>query len=313
MNGEVVLKTIAVLMSTYNGQKFVEQQIKSILSQTFSVDYKLTLFIRDDMSSDNTLDIINNLIKQNPNRIILIDNNNENLGVTKSFFKMLSLIKADYYFFSDQDDVWLCDKVKVAIEKLNETSSPALYYGAMIATNEKLEKVRNVNIRNSVPEYFNSLNQNLASGLTMAFNVKLVDIFLSKYNSLNTDNIVMHDAWLFLLAVTFGETIFDQTPYILYRQHNSNVVGATSNGLIDKIKKTKKVFFSEYLDPKFKIQALEMLDLYQNNISPSKIADIELLLAPRKLKRNIQVYKRIQLKNKLLSKLVQLSVLIGKY
>lgn len=300
-------------MSTYNGQNFIEEQIESILSQQVPAQYELKLYIRDDQSSDLTLDKLEAIAKSNTDKIVLLKNIDGNLGVTKSFFEMLDYIESDYYFFSDQDDMWLPRKIVTAINVLHKADVPALYYGTMSSTDQNLNIIRTVNIKNSYHSYFDSLNQNLASGLTMAFNNQIVKIFKAKYKNLNLENIVMHDAWIFLLATTFGLVFFDETPYVLYRQHGGNVVGSTNNNFNDKVRKTFQVFEKEYSNPKFKMQVDELLRCYGSEIEANKLHDIELVLSHKGLMRNVEMFRKTHLKNKMLNYLVKLNILLGRY
>lgn len=300
-------------MSAYNGQNFIEEQINSILSQQVPEQYEVKLYIRDDHSSDLTRDKLETIAKLNTGKIVLLKNIDGNLGVTQSFFEMLNYVESDYYFFSDQDDVWLPRKIVTAINVLQNVDVPALYYGTMTSTDQNLNVIRTVNTKNSYHSYFDSLNQNLASGLTMAFNKQLVKIFKSQYKNLNLENVVMHDAWIFLLATTFGLVFFDKTPYVLYRQHGENVVGSTSNNVSDKVRKTWQVFEKEYSNPKFKLQVNELLRCYGSEIETNKLNDIELVVSHKGIIRNFKMLRKTHLKNNMLNYLVKLNILLGRY
>lgn len=300
-------------MSAYNGQNFIEEQINSILSQQVPAQYEVRLYIRDDHSSDLTRDKLETIAKLNTDKIVLLKHIGGNLGVTESFFEMLDYVESDYYFFSDQDDVWLPRKILTAINFLQNEDIPALYYGTMSSTDQNLNIIRTVNTKNSYRCYFDSLNQNLASGLTMAFNKQLVEVFKSQYKNINLENVVMHDAWIFLLATTFGEVFFDETPYVLYRQHGENVVGSTSNNVNDKIRKTLQVFEKEYSNPKFKLQVNELLRCYGSEIETNKLNDIQLVLSHRGIIQNFKMFRKTHLKNKMLNYLVKFNILLGRY
>ena len=100
---------INIVMSTYNGEQFLAEQIDSIQQQTFK-DWQL--LIRDDGSSDQTPEIIKSFVAQDPRIVFINEHDRENFGVIKNFFTLIKHDKADYYFFSDQDDVWLEDKLE---------------------------------------------------------------------------------------------------------------------------------------------------------------------------------------------------------
>ncbi len=111
---------VNILMSTYNGQQFLAEQIRSIQEQSY-IDW--TLFIRDDGSSDRTREIIKDFVEQDQ-RIHFIDvETDENLGVIKSFHRLVHYDTADFYFFSDQDDVWLPNKLEVSLKKSTSLSN----------------------------------------------------------------------------------------------------------------------------------------------------------------------------------------------
>ena len=100
---------IAILMSTYNGERYLREQIDSLLNQTYK-DWKL--YIRDDGSTDETISIIESYVNDYPDLIVLLKDDLGNLGSARSFMRILSVVDADYYMFCDQDDVWLPNKVK---------------------------------------------------------------------------------------------------------------------------------------------------------------------------------------------------------
>lgn len=114
------MQKIAVLMSTYNGEKFVREQIQSIIFQKISEQYILELFVRDDGSTDTTPKIVDLIASQFADKISVVKDESGNLGVKKSFIKLVENIDADFYFFADQDDIWLTDKVETMVNILNE-------------------------------------------------------------------------------------------------------------------------------------------------------------------------------------------------
>ncbi len=108
-------ENVAILMSTYNGEKYLEEQVKSIISQDYT-DWHL--YIRDDGSTDSTVNLIKKIARDNEKITFLNENKPKNLGVTGSFMDLLANTKAQYYMFSDQDDYWMEDKISATLRKM---------------------------------------------------------------------------------------------------------------------------------------------------------------------------------------------------
>lgn len=211
------MKTVCVLMSVFNGEKYLKEQIESILSQE---NVYVILLARDDGSTDSSIDILN----EYRDRIHILEG--ENVGIIKSFSLLVEEglnIKCDYYAFSDQDDVWKQSKLINAVEKLNQLSNalPSLYFSNLEYTDENLESMGYV--YNTKPDITkrSSLVWNYAYGCTEVFNRKTAELFCKGLGK----RIWMHDFWIYLIGVHLGNYYYDETAYILYRQHGSNSVG----------------------------------------------------------------------------------------
>lgn len=214
---------VNILMSTYNGQQFLAEQIRSIQEQTFS-DW--TLLIRDDGSSDQTKVLLQDFASQD-SRIRLIDvEEQRNLGVIKSFHRLLRYEKADYYFFSDQDDVWLPDKLEVSLQeaRLYPTDQPLMVYMDLTVVNQDLEVMSESMIRSQSHHANTQLVQELTEN-TVTGGVAMINHALAELWS-GTEDILMHDWYLALLASALGTLVFIDKPGELYRQHADNVLGA---------------------------------------------------------------------------------------
>ncbi|MFU2205336.1 glycosyltransferase family 2 protein [Streptococcus pluranimalium] len=214
---------VNIVMSTYNGEKYLADQIKSIQNQTFE-DWQL--LIRDDGSSDNTTSIIRDMAKKDDRIQFINDGQNENYGVIKSFYHLVKYDSADYYFFSDQDDVWLPEKIEVTLKRAqSETSAkPLLVYTDLKVVNEDLEVLQESMIKSQShhanTELVQELTENTVTGGTMMINKALAD----KWQVY--DNLLMHDWYLALLAASFGKLVYIDLATQLYRQHEANVLGA---------------------------------------------------------------------------------------
>lgn len=214
---------VNILMSTYNGQQFLAEQIRSIQEQTFS-DW--TLLIRDDGSSDRTKDLLHDFARQD-SRIRLIDvEEQKNLGVIKSFHRLVQYEKADYYFFSDQDDVWLPDKLEVSLQEARfyPTDQPLMVYMDLTVVNQDLQVMTESMIRSQShhanTELVQELTENTVTGGVAMINHALAELWSG------TEDILMHDWYLALLASALGKLVFIDKPGELYRQHADNVLGA---------------------------------------------------------------------------------------
>ncbi|MDW8751180.1 glycosyltransferase family 2 protein [Streptococcus suis] len=214
---------VNILMSTYNGQQFLAEQIRSIQEQTFA-DW--TLLIRDDGSSDQTKDLLQDFARQD-SRIRLIDlEEQENIGVIKSFNRLVQYEKADYYFFSDQDDVWLPDKLEVSLREAQfyPTNQPLMVYMDLKVVDEQLETMTESMIRSQSHHANTQLVQELTEN-TVTGGVAMINHTLAELWS-ETEGILMHDWYLALLASALGKLVFIDRPGELYRQHADNVLGA---------------------------------------------------------------------------------------
>lgn len=215
---------VSVIMSSYNGAVYIEEQIYSILNQ--SLDAEIDIHIRDDGSTDSTLELIKSMSEIN-NNIYLYEGNN--IGVVGSFLWLVENISGyDYYAFCDQDDVWHPLKLAAAIDKLIG-NGPRLYCSAYEYVDCNLNVIGRFTSKTDL-SMNNLLIENCAPGCTMVFNSSLRDEYIKLDVDINDmkNIVVMHD-WLFLLlAVCTGSVLYDENSYLLYRQHANNVVGIKS-------------------------------------------------------------------------------------
>ncbi|EGR3263001.1 glycosyltransferase family 2 protein [Vibrio parahaemolyticus] len=221
---------VAVLMSTFNGESYVSEQLDSLLQQSYT-DFEI--YIRDDGSSDETLNIINSY-KDKYTEVKVMEST-ENLGCARSFLSLLNSVEADYYFFCDQDDVWYRNKIEDCLSEFEPTDGPHLVHCDLKIVDEELSTIENSFYRyqNMAPHIGYEKNrlvvQNYIVGCTMCFNKDLRDLVLHHYS--DELNVAMHDWWIALVARFFGKVTYINEQLIDYRQHNNNVLGAANNSL----------------------------------------------------------------------------------
>lgn len=224
--------TIQVLLSTYNGEKYICSQLDSILNQK---DVNVKLLIRDDGSTDSTPSILREYARTHENVSFFRGRNH---GVIASFFRLFELAEfdADYYALADQDDVWDEDKLITACAKLSDTdnSLPSLYCCNAVITDIKLQPIIKASAQKKlIPDFKNALIENIARGGSIVFNQSL----LKNIQIPMPSGVYMHDWWLYLVASCFGTVIYDPSPHYKYRQHEDNVLGAASNSFFLRLRR----------------------------------------------------------------------------
>ena len=221
---------VAVLMSTYNGEKYVVDQMDSIRAQK---GVGIDLYIRDDGSSDRTLDTLEEYAKKYSNIFI---QKGDNIGVGNSFMSLVYAVRSnyDYFAFADQDDIWLEAKVQTAIHSIEKTTSPALYVSNQTLVDKDLEVLGSRFSSAPSTEFRQILCQNKVSGCTMVWNRCLQDLLSDPARRPSKQLLAnrIHDVWVAMTAAVTGEIIYDSDSYILYRQHQDNVVGVKKTNII---------------------------------------------------------------------------------
>jgi glycosyltransferase involved in cell wall biosynthesis len=214
----------AVLLSTYNGGKFLSQQLDSIFNQTYS---QFTLYIRDDGSTDNTLEILNDYSSKYENIVILNDEKN-NIGAPSSFLCLLKCVDAKYYMFCDQDDVWLENKIEVQVENIEKSNYnqnlPIVVFHDLILTNsdgivikESFWDLQNFQVDKIGFE--SVFVKNNITGCTCLINQSMKNEILK----FNVNSVLMHDHIIALIAYGYGKAISIKKGLILYRDHSNSV------------------------------------------------------------------------------------------
>lgn len=235
----MVKSNVCVVMSTFNGEKYLREQVESLERQTL---VPARVHIRDDGSTDGTKDLIKELASEYGNITYELCSN---AGWRLGFIEALEQCAGyDWYAFCDQDDVWLPEKLESALTLLDgkgHVKHPAVYAGNVTIADAKLNPIKLFNetpvdiIGKDFPHTFTM--DEMAGGLTYVFNGAARDLLVEfEYPGLTG-----HDRLLMLICKLFGEVVYDFSPYVLYRQHGNNAIGGIAPpskkmGMLDRVK-----------------------------------------------------------------------------
>ena len=277
------LPKVLVLLSTYNGEKYLREFLDSVFRQE-SVD--ITLLARDDGSSDSSVDVLRNY-KNNGYNIQIVQGNN--LGPAFSFIDLiktasLNYREYDYYALADQDDVWKTYKLAHAVEMLkNDTSQFLLYVSDISITDAGL----NIKVEHSAQifEYYEQLLRSSAAGCVMVFNQRTLDL-IARFRP---DYIEMHDSWIIRVVLSVnGKIVIDHRSGLLYRKHGDNVT-ETSFDLKGKI--VAKIISMKKKEHFVKRTSENLLRGYSDMIDDDKKKILELFSKSDRLDYKIRIIK----------------------
>lgn len=223
---------VTILLSVYNGSRWLQDQLDSILYQSFT---SWKLIIRDDGSQDDSIRIVSQYVSNHPNKITLINDNHGNVGVKNSFNFLLKYADTSYIAFCDQDDYWMPEKLSklVHLMKAKEINNgdkfPLLVHSDLEITDENLIMINPsfFGFTGLSPQYSKShviLFKNISPGCSMLINQAL----LLKAGDVPA-NAIMHDYWFVLVARYFGKIFFYEESLVKYRQHGKNTLGAVKS------------------------------------------------------------------------------------
>lgn len=218
---------VDILLATYNGQQYIEEQLQSIIDQTYK---NWRIIAHDDGSSDETMKILQEYQKCFPQKINVINDGIKFGCPEKNFSHLLTFSDSKYFAFCDQDDVWLPNKLECFLnemEKNEESNKPILLYSDLIVVDQDLETIntsmhKSQKLPNSILTSGKDFIrvQNVVTGCAMLANRECKQYFFPI-----SDDMLMHDWWLAIIALTKGKCIKIKEPTILYRQHGNNSVG----------------------------------------------------------------------------------------
>jgi glycosyltransferase involved in cell wall biosynthesis len=275
-----VAPTVEVLLSTYNGAPFLRPQLDSILEQTHPAT---RLFVRDDGSHDATRAILDAYADRHDAVRVAFG---ANVGVIDSFLTLLAQAdpEADYYAFSDQDDVWRADKLARAVARLEAAQAPGgddvprLYFARQELVDEALRPLG----LSPVPRHLgfrNALVQNQAIGCTTVINRAARALVVAH----PPQQALMHDWWIYAVVAAFGEVLYDPAPTMRYRQHGANVVGDTPDALGRFLRRLRRFLTRNWRNDIFRPsdQARELLRVFGDRLPPGPRAHAEAMVASK--------------------------------
>ena len=232
---------VDILLATYNGEKYIKEQVESILNQTYE---NIQIIISDDCSTDKTRQVLK---EYENNEKIKIFYQEKNLGYVKNFEFLLKQVESNLYMLSDQDDVWKKEKVEKSVEKI-ENEKLDLVFGDLEVVDENLNTLyksynRYMHLIHKIKKYQKDYRlqylYNCMTGCTIISRNNWIDNVLpfptnSKY--------MIHDYWLGLVIALNGKVGYIEEPYILYRQHGKNQVGSKkASKTASKLEKVRNI------------------------------------------------------------------------
>lgn len=257
-------------MSTYNGAKWLREQIDSILAQTGNIS--VSLLVRDDGSSDDTLNILNQYQVEHPSLVKVMQG--ENYGFALSFSQLIVeglrlYPDCQYFAFSDQDDIWLPEKLAKATEKLADEPQdiPITYCSNTQLADANLHPIRmSWNPKEVKLTKERALIQNFATGCTMVFNRRAAVL----YAEYRPQEVKVHDFLMYQMCMFLGKVIWDADSYILYRQHTHNEIGKPNF----KKRMQKRLHSHHYKARDLELQNRRFLEAYKSLLSINDIGII---------------------------------------
>lgn len=289
---------IDILMAVYNGEKYIKEQIESIISQT-NTDWRL--MIHDDGSNDKTIDIVEKYVEKYKNKIVLVSDGVKTGGAKNNFFHLMKLSNADYIMLADQDDIWERGKVEFAYksirqaEKYNGENIPILCHSDLNVVDENKKMINSSffdmqKLDSKKNKFKDLLLQNNITGCTVIFNKVLNDLCISM-----PKEAIMHDWWLGIIAAAFGNICYMDKTAIMYRQHANNTEGAKNlksfRYLIGKMLKVGEM--KDAIDKTY-VQAEKFYEIFSDKLSIEDAQVIQAYISLKKINKleRIKVIKK---------------------
>ena len=281
------MEKIDILLATYNGSKYLSEQIDSLINQTYK---NINIIVRDDGSTDNTVEIIEEYEKKD-SRVRLLSDNLGNLGFVRNFEELMKNSTSEYLMFSDQDDIWYNDKVEISYVRMKEVE---YIYGKscpiLVHTNSRIMNYENQSKKLFILKFSNnSLFENSFFNFFVQGSTMIINKFLKIESLPFSKEVYLHDRYLHLITEFIGVRSYIDVPTMDYRQHSNNEIGSSVN-VIYKIKNKRY----------FNLKDRELL-IFLDNTYSAKLDEIkkEKMDAYKLIvNNNISRFKRLKICNK---------------
>lgn len=271
-----MLAEVRVILSSFNGARYLPEQLDSLLAQTYS---NIQIQVRDDGSSDKTRDILETYAEQHTNITVTFE---ERRGIVNSFFDLLSSANetGQYFAFCDQDDVWYPDKIERAVSRLSavEPGKPALYCSRLEYVDQALQHLKYSRLPARRLSFASALVENMATGCTVVVNQAARELIVRSLPG----RCIMHDWWCYLVVAAFGVVIYDESPSMKYRLHAGNDTGAAVSLSEDFARRVRRFLSNRHEAFRVHAQAQEFATLYSDRLAAEKQQLLEKFLASKR-------------------------------
>jgi glycosyltransferase involved in cell wall biosynthesis len=267
---------ISIALASYNGEKYIKEQVLSILNQTIA---EIELVVSDDCSTDNTLTIIKSLAEKD-NRIKL-EPSLVKKGVVGNFYAAMQYCQGTYIAFADQDDVWVKDKLERSLSLMHQAEQgfgidkPLLVFTDLQVVDSDLKPLHDSyaqlkGLNTQKVTLARLLVENAVTGCTMFFNRPLATLVQQFPPS-----VLMHDVYIAMIASSFGQCLFLDEATVLYRQHDHNVLGTSENSFAKSLGNTLRTLLHDdkaaFLQGEIN-QAKDFLQQFENELTASQVS-----------------------------------------
>ncbi len=252
-------KKVTVLLSAYNGEKYIGEQIDSILNQTYQ---NIEIYVRDDGSKDKTVEVLKEYETQGKIHL----EQGKNVGFIDSFFWLINHSgDSDYYAFADQDDVWCSKKVQFAVERLEreKMDEPILYFTNYDFYDGNLNFVEHRKADTMPPSFRNAVVDCMPLGFNTVFNKAACETMRNH----TPKHSCGHDWWTYMVCAGLGRVIYDSRVTVKYRRHEKNVSAGGMDFIKFQVWRFRKFFKNDYFK-NVRLQLREYENFYQEQLSP---------------------------------------------